>query len=65
MHEPIHIDIVTGDPITPKEIRYKYLPLLGDYYVDLYAYNMETVLAEKIETMLKQIRVEWKNKGLL
>ena len=43
MHEPIHIDIATGDPITPKEIRYKYLPLLGDYYIDLYAYNMETV----------------------
>lgn len=55
MHEPIHIDIATGDPITPREIRYKYLPLLGDYYIDLYAYNMETVLAEKIETMLNRL----------
>ena len=38
--ESFHIDIATGDPITPKEIRYKYLPLLGDYYIDLYAYNL-------------------------
>ena len=44
MKQSFHIDIATGDPITPKEIRYKYLPLLGDYYVDLYAYNMETML---------------------
>ncbi len=55
MHEPIHIDIATGDPITPKEIRYKYLPLLGDYYIDLYAYNIETVLAEKVETILSRL----------
>ena len=40
MHEQIHIDIATGDPITPKEIRYKYLPVLGDYYIDLYAYKI-------------------------
>jgi predicted nucleotidyltransferase component of viral defense system len=55
--EPIHIDIATGDPITPKEIRYKYLPLLGYYYIDLYAYNMETVLAEKIETILSRLEL--------
>ena len=55
--EKFHVDIATGDPITPKEIRYKYLPLLGDYYVDLYAYNMETVLAEKIETMLNRLEL--------
>ena len=57
MKQPFHIDIATGDPITPKEIRYKYLPLLGDYYIDLYAYNMETVLAEKIETMLSRLEL--------
>lgn len=55
--EPIRIDIATGDPITPKEIRYKYLPLLGHYYIDLYAYNMETVLAEKIETTLSRLEL--------
>lgn len=52
--EKFHIDIATGDPITPKEIRYKYMPLLGDNYIDLFAYNMETVLAEKIETILSR-----------
>lgn len=57
MKQSFHIDIATGDPITPKEIRYKYLPLLGDYYIDLYAYNMETVLAEKIETMLSRLEL--------
>lgn len=57
MKQSFHIDIATGDPITPKEIRYKYLPLLGDYYVDLYAYNMETILAEKIETMLNRLEL--------
>lgn len=62
MHEPIHIDIATGDLITPKEIRYKYLPLLGDYYIDLYAYNMETVLAEKIETILSRLELNGRAK---
>ena len=57
MKQSFHIDIATGDPITPKEIRYKYLPLLGDYYVDLYAYNMETILAKKIETMLNRLEL--------
>ena len=55
--EKFHIDIATGDPITPKEIRYKYLPLLGYYYIDLYAYNMETVLAEKIETIFSRLEL--------
>lgn len=54
MKQSFHIDIATDGPITPKEKRYKYLPLLGDYYVDLYAYNMETILAEKIETILSR-----------
>ena len=57
MKQSFHIDIATGNPITPKEIRYKYLTLLGDYYVDLYAYNMETILAEKIETMLNRLEL--------
>src|SRR5574344_1802081 len=55
--EKFHVDIATGDPITPKEIRYKYIPLLGDSYIDLYAYNIETVLAEKIETILSRVEL--------
>ena len=52
--EKFHIDIATGDPITPKEIKYKYKPILGNDYINLWAYNVETVLAEKIETILSR-----------
>ena len=52
--EKFHVDIATGDPITPKEIEYKYKPLLGERYVNLLAYNMETILAEKLETILSR-----------
>ena len=52
--EKFHIDIATGDPITPKEINYKYKPILSENYVKLWAYNIETVLAEKIETILSR-----------
>ena len=52
--EKFHIDIATGDPITPKEIIYKYIPVLGDNYINLLAYNLETVLAEKLETVLSR-----------
>lgn len=55
--EKFHLDIVTGDPITPKEIKYKYKPILGDRYVKLWAYNIETVLAEKIETILSRVEL--------
>lgn len=55
--QSFHIDIATGDPIIPKEIRYKYLPLLENYYIDLYAYNMETILAEKVETILNRLEL--------
>ena len=55
--EKFHIDIATGDPITPKEINSKYKPILGDSYVKLWAYNIETVLAEKIETILNRVEL--------
>lgn len=55
--EKFHIDIATGDLITPKEINYKYKPIMGDRYVKLWAYNIETVLAEKIETILSRVEL--------
>ena len=55
--EKIHIDIATGDSITPKEIYYSYKPILGGNYVKLWAYNIETVLAEKIETILSRLEL--------
>lgn len=53
--EKFHIDVATGDPITPKAIVFKYIPLLGDRYINVYAYNIETVLAEKLETILSRL----------
>lgn len=52
--EKFHIDVATGDLITPKEIIYKYKPILSDNYIKLWAYNMETVLAEKLETIFSR-----------
>ena len=55
--ENFHIDIATGDPITPKEIIYKYKPVLINKNINLWAYNIETVLAEKIETILSRVEL--------
>lgn len=55
--EKFHVDIATGDSITPKEIVYKYKPVLEDTYINLWAYNIETVLAEKIETILSRLEL--------
>ena len=55
--EKFHIDIATGDPITPKEINYKYKTVLSDKDIKLWAYNIETVLAEKIETILSRVEL--------
>ena len=46
IRETFQIDIATGDPITPKPIVYKYLPILGDRYINIWSYNIETVIAE-------------------
>lgn len=55
--EKFHIDIATGDPITPKEISYKYKTLLDNKTLTVWAYNIETLLAEKIETILNRLEV--------
>lgn len=54
IRETFQIDIATGDPITPEPIVYKYYPILSDSYVNVWSYNIETVLAEKLETILRR-----------
>ena len=49
---PLKIDISTGDIITPSEITYHYKLMFEQRYISLWAYTLETVLAEKIETVL-------------
>ena len=51
---PLKIDISTGDAITPREIRYSFKLMLEDRSIDIWAYNLETVLAEKLETVLSR-----------
>lgn len=49
---PLKIDISTGDVITPREVRYSFKLMLEDRSIDIWAYNLETVLAEKLETII-------------
>lgn len=51
---PLKIDISTGDVITPKEIRYRFNLILEDRTIEVWAYNLETVLAEKLETVISR-----------
>lgn len=50
---PLFIDITTKDPITPKEIEFKYKSLFDDTYIKIMAFNKETIIAEKFETLIK------------
>lgn len=51
---PLKIDISTGDVITPREIKYKFNLMLEDRTIEVWAYNLETVLAEKLETVVSR-----------
>ena len=48
------VDVTTGDLITPREIEYTFPLLFDDRTIDILAYNLETILAEKIETALSR-----------
>lgn len=49
---PLKIDISTGDAITPQEVLYSFKLMLENRTIDIWAYNLETVLAEKLETII-------------
>jgi len=51
---PLKIDISTGDAITPAAVNYQYKLMFEERYITLWAYNLETVLAEKLETVLSR-----------
>ena len=55
MRDSFHIDIATGDPIHPGPDDYKYESLIGNEVYKIWSYNLETVLAEKIETILSKL----------
>ena len=51
---PLKIDITTGDQITPREIVYEFKLLLEPRSIKILAYNLETVMAEKLETVISR-----------
>ena len=50
----LEIDISTGDKVTPRELKYKYPLTFEDRSIMINSYNIETILSEKIETVLRR-----------
>ena len=50
----LEIDISTGDKVTPKELKFKYPLLFENRSILINSYNIETILTEKIETVLRR-----------
>ena len=48
----LSIDIATGDLITPREIEYKYKMLFQDRSLKIMTYNIESIIAEKFQTVI-------------
>ena len=47
----LNIDITTGDVITPREMNYSYSKILEEGTIPIMTYTIETILAEKFETI--------------
>ena len=54
MAVPLKLDITTGDRITPKEIEYEYRLMFEERSISILAYNLQTILAEKLETVVSR-----------
>ena len=50
----LEIDISTGDEITPKELNFEYISIFDNKKINIGTYNIETILSEKIETILRR-----------
>ncbi len=52
---PLSIDVSTGDVITPNPVEYEFSGIFDeDVRINLWGYNIETILAEKLETILRR-----------
>ena len=54
MAVPLKLDITTGDKITPREVEFQYKLMMEDRYIQVMAYNLATILAEKLETVISR-----------
>lgn len=52
LRDTIKIDISTGDEITPAAIEFSYSTMFGGERLCIWSYNLETLLAEKLETVI-------------
>lgn len=59
---PLSIDITVGDPITPRELEFKYKCMFEDEYISIMAFNLETIIAEKFETFITDNVVNTRSK---
>lgn len=48
------IEVTTGDIITPREIKYKYSSIFEDKKINIMAYTIETIIAEKFESIISK-----------
>lgn len=51
---PMKLDITTGDVIVPKEVNYKFDLMFENRSIEILAYNMETIIADKFETIISR-----------
>lgn len=54
LKEVVFIDITTGDKITPREITYSMTSIFTNESIKIWTYNLETILAEKLETIISR-----------
>lgn len=52
LRDTIKIDVSTGDEITPEAIEFSYPLMFDGQRINIWSYNLETVLAEKLETVV-------------
>ena len=51
---PLTVDVTTGDKITPREVEYSFRLLFDERTISILAYNLETIFAEKLETIISR-----------
>ena len=54
INTPLKIDITTGDIITSEAVQYSFRSSFEEKKIEIWAYNIETILAEKVETILRR-----------
>ena len=50
----VAVELTTGDAITPSEVSYNYKSIFDDKIINVYSYNIETVIAEKFQTIISR-----------